>query len=116
MIKSILFLFLSMLSIASFAADSTKCKQATPTNDPGFCTSFKSVAECHCTESGLPKSMCQDMKQLYDRMISIFGSLQKACEYQHDTDTQTCIDDWNCYRLGGKDSKGQLCSCYRECL
>jgi len=109
MIKSIVFLLLSLLSFSCFAAASS-CSQAVPTNDPRFCPSFKSVAECHCTASGLPKGMCQDMNLLYDRMISIFGTLRKACEYQHDTDTQTCMDDWNCYRSGGKDSQGRLCS------
>ena len=86
------------------------CPQALPTADAGFCASFKSVAQCHCTSSGLPAGMCRDMNSIYSRMVSIFGSQQKACEYQKDTTTQTCMDDWNCYRMGGKDSLGRLCS------
>lgn len=96
-------------SACSVAADFSNCPQALPTSDAGFCPSFKSVAECHCVESGLPKKMCQDVQVIYNRMIAMFGSVQKACEYQHDTSTQNCIDDWNCYRLGGKDSQGKLC-------
>jgi hypothetical protein len=103
-------LFLSCFLSFSCYASNLGCAQAVPTNDPGFCTSFKSVAECHCTAAGLPSGMCKNMNSIYDRMISIFGSIKKACEYQHDTDTQTCIDDWNCYRTGGKDSQGRLCS------
>ncbi|MBA2648657.1 MAG: hypothetical protein H0U75_03480 [Legionella sp.] len=83
------------------------CPQALPTSNPGFCTSFKSVAECHCP---LPKAMCQNMETLYQRMIQIYGTVEGACRSQHDTDIQTCIDDWKCYREGGKNSKGQLCS------
>jgi hypothetical protein len=110
MIKSIIFILLSLFSFSCFAATPATCSQALPTNNPGFCASFKSVAECHCTASGLPRGMCTNMSLLYDRMISIFGSIQKACEYQHDTDTQTCVDDWNCYRSGGNDSHGRQCS------
>lgn len=105
------FLVILFCSFSSFASEIySKCPQAVQDDQPGFCPSFRSVAECHCVESGLPKGMCQDMKALYSRMISMFGSLQKACEYQHDTATQTCIDVWNCYRLGGKDSLGRSCS------
>lgn len=109
MFKKFIFCMLSFASFSTYAA-TLACPQAVPTNDPGFCPSFKSVAECHCVASGLPRGMCQDMNLLYNRMISIFGTLKKACEYQHDTDTQTCIDDWTCYRDGGKDSQGRQCS------
>lgn len=97
---------LCFLGSSSFAA----CDQALPTSSPNFCPSFKTVAICHCTSSGLPGFMCQDMNALYSRMISIFGSVQKACEYQKDVPARTCMDDWNCYRNGGKDSLGRLCS------
>ena len=93
------------LSIPAFA-----CSNALPTDDANFCPSFKSVATCYCVSSGLPSGMCQDMKALYERMINLLGSLKKACEYQHYTSTQDCIDNWNCYRLGGMDSHGRLCS------
>ena len=106
MIKKILILFVCLLSITSYAS----CPVATPTNSSEFCSSFKTAAQCHCTASGLPKGMCVNMRSLYDRMISMFGSLHKACEYQHNTTTQNCIDAWNCYRQGGSTSQQELCS------
>jgi hypothetical protein len=86
------------------------CPRAVPMDNPGFCPSFKSVAVCHCIAKGLPAGMCQDMNALYSRMIAMFGTLQKACEYQHDTSAQDCVDNWNCYRNGGVNSQGLLCS------
>lgn len=86
------------------------CSSALPTNDPNFCASFKPVATCYCTSSGLPSRMCQDMNALYGRMILVFGSLQRACEYQKHTSTQNCLDNWSCYMYGGTDSQGNLCS------
>lgn len=86
------------------------CPQALPIENPSFCTSFKTSASCHCVEMGMPSGMCQDMNLLYYQMIARFGSLEKACAFQHDTPQQTCIDDWNCYRHGGKDSQGNFCS------
>ncbi len=58
--------------------------------------------------------MCQDMNALYNRMIAVFGSLQKACAFQHYTSTQDCIDNWTCYRQGGVDSRGRACSSNRS--
>jgi hypothetical protein len=104
------FLFLALfLSFPSFAAI-TSCPQAVPVSSPNFCSSFQTAAVCHCTQSGLPESMCQDLNELYVRMIAIFGSVEQACFYQQDTAYQTCVDDWNCYRSGGTDSQGHLCS------
>ncbi|OGT35172.1 MAG: hypothetical protein A3F11_10985 [Gammaproteobacteria bacterium RIFCSPHIGHO2_12_FULL_37_14] len=106
-----LFVCVFFCSFSSFAdALHSSCPLGLPDDQSGFCSSFRTIAECHCVESGLPKGMCQDMNALYNRMISIFGSVQKACEYQHDTATQICIDDWACFRQGGKDSLGRLCS------
>lgn len=109
-------IFALTISLCCFSASAmpleqySNCPQALPSNHPKFCASFKSIAECHCIEMGLPKGMCKDTHIIYDRMIAMFGSLQKACEYQKDTTVQICIDDWNCYRLGGRDSQGRLCS------
>lgn len=99
-------------STVLFASTPLLCPQAVPDDKPGFCASFKSVAECHCEEMGIPKGMCQkmSMNDIYNQMISMFGSQQKACQYQHDTSFQTCMDDWNCYRLGGTDSQHRLCN------
>lgn len=101
-----LFLFLSCYLASEFAF--AVCQQAEATYSPQFCPSFKSVAECHCYP--LPPSMCQDMDKLYNRMIAIYRSVENACKSQHDTSIQNCIDDWHCYREGGVDSTGQLCS------
>jgi len=95
--------------VSSSVAMIMACPQAAPTTSPNFCSSFKAVAECHCAAS-LPKSMCADMQQLYKRMMAMFGSVEKACKFQHNTSTQNCIDDWNCYRNGGQSSDGALCS------
>lgn len=108
--KVITFVFVLLCSIGFTRAVTAACPTAVSSNLPGFCNSFKSVAECHCTSSGLPKGMCQNMKLLFTRMISTFGSVQRACEFQHDTSVQTCIEAWNCYRLGGQNSNNQLCS------
>lgn len=51
-----------------------------------------------------------NMKTIYDRMNSMFGSVRRACEYQHDTTVQNCIDAWTCYRTGGKTSQNELCN------
>ncbi|HRD70376.1 MAG: hypothetical protein Q8M40_10820 [Legionella sp.] len=110
MMKKILILITCIFSISGFAA----CTNALPTDNPGFCPTFKTAATCYCTSSGLPSGMCQDMKALYNRMLSTFGSLQKACEFQHYTSTQDCMDNWNCYLFGGADSRGRLCSSTRK--
>src|SRR3990167_9823649 len=98
--KRIFYLFALFWSFSAFAAplysNYSNCPQGLPDDNPEFCSSFKSVASCHCVESGLPKGMCQDVNLIYNRMISMFGSVQKACEWQHDTDTQTCVDYWSC--------------------
>lgn len=94
-----------MFTLSTFA-----CSNAQPTDTPGFCATFKTAATCYCSSSGLPPIMCQDMSMLYARLISVFGSLQKACEYQHNTSTQDCVDSWNCYLKGGLDSRGKQCS------
>lgn len=105
MIKIILAFFVSIFSASLFA-----CSSALPTDSAGFCPSFKIAATCYCTTSGLPAGMCKDMNALYNRMLIVFGSLQKACEFQHYTSTQDCVDNWSCYRNGGVDSRGRTCS------
>lgn len=97
---------------ASFA-----CGRALPTDDAGFCPSFKAVAACYCVGEHLPPRFCQNMKDLYDQMLMTFGSLKRACEFQHHTSTQDCIDNWTCYMRGGVDSRGKLCSSTKKaCL
>ena len=98
-----------LLSTACFAAPLSSCPGASAIDGPGFCSSFKVAGQCHCA-AHLPQGMCKNMKSLYDRMIALYGSLPRACESQHETTTQRCIDAWNCYRLGGTTSENALCS------
>lgn len=109
MIRCLLAVSVYLMSISAFA-----CTNALPTDSVGFCSSFRTVAVCYCTSSGVPSGMCQDMQKLYNRMLSYFGSLQAACLYQQDklhySSAQDCLDNWNCYLRGGTDSKGRLCS------
>ncbi len=106
MIKKLTACFLFFLSSSVFAL---ACPTALSVDHPAFCSSFKTAAVCHCTSSGLPASMCQDMNALYNRMISMFGSVERACAYQKHTSAQVCMDSWNCYRRGGVVS-GKVCS------
>lgn len=103
--KRLLVLLASLYSCLSFA-----CNNALPTDDPNFCSSFSASASCFCAESGLPGSTCNDLKKLYDRMIFVYGSLEKACTHQNHTTPQDCVDTWTCYRNGGVDSQGKACS------
>lgn len=103
--KKIYVVLMYFFSVSAFA-----CSIALPTDDVNFCPSFKAVATCYCTSSGLPSGMCQDMQALYNRMLIVFGSLQRACEYQKYTGTQDCVDNWNCYLKGGIDSRGRICN------
>jgi hypothetical protein len=120
--RIIITLCLCLLSFSCFAAAPSSrilapthaivktCEQAVPTTDPSFCPSFKSVASCHCYEGGLSGEVCEDMGALYQFMLDYYKSLEEACRDQTDTDYQTCVDDWNCYRNGGANSSGGLCS------
>lgn len=105
MIKKKFVAFMCFYSVYTFA-----CVKALPTNDANFCASFKSAATCYCTSSGLPSGMCQDMNQLYYRMLGVFGTLRKACEHQTYTSAQDCVDNWSCYLRGGIDSTGKACN------
>jgi hypothetical protein len=117
-ISAVLIYFFSMLTLTSAHASLThyfvpfaaSCGNAVDTDHPGFCSSFKTVAVCYCINSGLPPLMCQDMDMLYARLISVFGSIQKACEYQKDTSPGKCMDDWHCFHDGMKNAHGKLCS------
>jgi hypothetical protein len=106
-IKRILFACLASFSYLTIAM---ACPAATSTSDPKFCDSFKLAAQCHCTSSGLPARMCSDMNTLYSRMLVIFKTVQKACEFQNETSAQNCMDGWSCYRNGGLNSQNELCN------
>jgi hypothetical protein len=107
--KKFLLFVMCFAASACFASAPSRCAQSAPTTAPEFCSSFKSVASCHCTESGLPSFACDSMSFLYNAMVARFGTVERACASQHDTSTQNCIDDWNCYRLGGYNSQGGAC-------
>lgn len=108
MIKKMIILFVSLCSLSSFAMTKA-CPPALPTSNPGFCSSFVAAATCYCSNS-LPERMCMDMSKIYKRMIDMFGTIDRACNFQRETTPQACIDDWSCYLKGGKDSKGEACS------
>ena len=86
-----------------------KCPKGYPADHEKFCGSFREAAQCYCSAAGLPKSMCQDMETIHHRMLLVFDTQLKACQFQKDTETQHCMDSWNCYRSGGRDSQGRLC-------
>jgi len=98
-----------ILTTVSFAVP-TFCSYATPSSETTFCDSFKLAAECRCVASGLPKGMCSNMELLYSRMVSMFGSLERACQFQHDTSLEECMEDWQCYRYGGTNGHNEPCS------
>ena len=104
MIRKFVVIFVAFFSVASFA-----CPDALPTDNLGFCASFKTAASCYCSES-LPGCGRLSMSQIYSLLITRYRSVEAACNSQQHTDAQTCIDDWNCYRLGGIDSQGRACS------
>jgi hypothetical protein len=117
--RKIITLFLCMLSFTCFAAPKnnshsqasfSSCPQAVATTDSTFCGSFKSVAYCHCMEGIGSPDACSDMNEVYQFMIDYYTTLENACHNQTDVDYQTCVDDWNCYRNGGTNSQGGLCS------
>ena len=103
-------LLTGVISLCSLNLAAATCPRATASSSLDFCSSFAVAAECHCQASGLRRDMCLNHDVLYKRMIITFGSLQRACEFQHDTTAQECIDDWNCFRNGGVTSDNQLCS------
>lgn len=109
MLKTATSALVLLLSSSTFAMTMT-CPPAVPDSSSNFCSSFKSVAHCYCTSAGLPSFMCKDMGKIYSRMVALYGSVQKACAHQRHTSAQECIDDWQCYLKGGKDSKNQLCN------
>lgn len=101
--------FFALATFLCFSSVSLACPQATPTNAPNFCATFRVAAKCHCS-AGLPEAMCGKMNYLYQRLLIVFGSLEKACEYQHDTTKANCMDSWSCYLYGGNNVEGKLCS------
>jgi len=129
MVSRILVLLLCFISLSCFASPAADlsassdlrrgCPQAPATTSGDFCGGFKTSAYCHCIEKGMDASVCDDMNQVYDAMMAYFrdspeGALAGACSYgeaQEDgVPKQVCMDDWNCYRNGGANSQGGLCS------
>lgn len=109
MIKKIVFLFSCLFSMSCFALN-TACPQAEDTSSTNFCKSFKDVAKCHCMDSGMGDKVCSSMFLIYNAMIAKYKTVERACEIQKHTTKQICLDDWKCYREGGKDSRGKACS------
>lgn len=105
--KILLISFALSMPLQTFASN---CPQALPASELGFCSSFQKVAQCHCQASGLPAKMCNNVSMVYKRMISTFGSIERACKFQKDTTYDTCMEDWRCYQQGGLTDKGLLCN------
>jgi hypothetical protein len=104
--KKIVAILLSCLSLSSYA-----CNDAADTSSSNFCPTFRSSVYCYCTDVWkMPGTLCQDMNRVYSMMVDTHGSLERACEFQKNTPKQRCIDNWNCYHNGGRDSHGALCS------
>ncbi len=106
--KTILVALCFLFAIPAFALGQV-CPNASPVNAPNFCSSFKTAASCNCSAT-LPKSFCNQMRPLYSRMTSMFGTLERACSYQKKTSKEECMDDWNCYLKGGTTPSGLVCS------
>lgn len=110
--KKLIVLLISLISISCYAAPNdfpllnnktiitANCEKALPISNPAFCSSFKSVAYCHCAvEHGMPPTACNDMKRIYQIMVATYGSLWNACspKVQKDVSQQECYDDWTFY-------------------
>ncbi len=113
--KIIVFCLASFFALLCRAAPPLDtCGQAEKPSQPGFCSTFKEIAACHCKNSGmpLPPRLCQNMDKIYQLMTDLYGSIEGACNKQ--ADPQTCIQSWYCYRDGGhipkNDPLGVLCS------
>lgn len=106
--KKIVILLIFLLGCG--AASATNCGQASPIDSPNFCTSFKNVARCHCIANGMHERLCENVNLIYKLMMNRYKSLENACRSQQDTTVQKCVESWNCYLSGGKNSEGRLCS------
>ena len=104
------FVWMVLISIYSSLVFSSNCPQAVAADDENFCSSFQSVAQCHCQASGLPASMCNNVSLVYRRMIITFGNIERACMFQKETSTATCLEYWRCFQEGGMTDSGLLCN------
>lgn len=103
-------LVLALLIFSPLQLMASSCPHAVPTHCAKFCETFRNAAKCHCTSSGLPQGMCSDVKLLYKRLITTFGTLERTCEFQRDTTKENCIDSWHCYLNGGVNTDGKPCN------
>ena len=111
-------LFAGILFLLSSLAVASVCGNALPIDNPAFCSSFKKVAICYCTGTGLPAPLCQDMRMLYARMIAVYRTLENACAHQSHTSKENCVANWNCYRTGiGKQQTDdhRIANCLSVC-
>lgn len=111
--KIVMLLLVYFLSAVTFAKSIDECPNAYPTSHQAFCSSFVESAKCNCLKLRkfpVPKSLCNDMKKIYKGMLFKYGTQSHACQNQTATSYQTCMDDWNCYHTGGRDSRNNLCS------
>ncbi len=95
----------SIFPVSSGLQDAQNCSVATDAVST-FCVDFKNAVQGCCPLGKLP------MQQIYHLMIATYGTLQTACAKnaaKYGGTAQACIDQWNCYWNGGKDSQGNLC-------
>lgn len=121
MIRKLILGLMCLLSISAFAtpiniAAPSKCGFALPIDHPSFCASFKEKATCYCKETGLPEFFCTDMNALYNRMVAVYGTLEKACSNQTHTSSKDCVNNWNCYRKGGIQDGKSCSSTQKACV
>lgn len=108
--RIVLILTLYLTAFLPPATLAQQCSSGPPIDNPGFCRGFEASAYCECEKRAKIKYFCQSLDQIYRGMLLTYGSLENACRAQSHTSTQKCIDGWRCYRNGGKDSNGHLCS------
>lgn len=84
-----------------------------------FCSGFKKVVTCECDKMA-PFNIhyfCRSMSVIKNNMDRYYGGVAKSCKQQKKAPYQDCMDHWNCYLHGGRDSKGHLCnSSGKSCL
>jgi hypothetical protein len=101
---------LFFIGLAFLTSSAHACLKIDDFASPEFCQVFSEIARCHCNHSGLPSRLCQNVQDIYRRMIATFGSIEKACRFQKDTSQENCMNAWKCYLQGGQLENGQSCS------
>ncbi len=81
--------------------------------DAAFCGNFSKAAICDCKAKAgiLGPIFCGNMDAVYKAMMTKYPSIEAACNDQSPANLrQACIDNWHCFRNGGKTAGGAQCS------